>query len=184
MLTTKKFKANLSAIRKADETFRALIAESLAFAIFHARNHGQKTPFMQLQEAVPGWLQKDLAKVALAKLPKTAPMTEREAEMQADAMVAVWFASHAERKALNNEKRAVKKAQEATVSAPQSTNAAPEGVDTSDDVIVPCAPSLRMPNGDCFLLDADDADALYAILMQRWARKDSFTVAVRTGTNG
>lgn len=79
MLNAKQFAARLESIRKSDEKFRIMVAEALSFAIYHARNHGQKTPFINLQSACPGWLQKGLKSVALGKK----KVTEQECEYRA-----------------------------------------------------------------------------------------------------
>lgn len=123
MLNAKQFNARLESIKKSDEKFRIMIAEALAFAIYHARNHGQKTPFINLQNACPGWLQKGLSKVALGKK----KISETEAEHEAQFRVAEWFATHEEQKAIRNANRKAKA--EATV-----TNDADV---TSEDTVTP-----------------------------------------------
>ena len=123
MLNAKQFNARLESIKKSDEKFRVMIAEALAFAIYHARNHGQKTPFINLQNACPGWLQKGLKAVALGKK----KITENECEYEAEFRVSEWFATHEEQKAIRNANRKAKA--EATV-----TNDADV---TSEDTVTP-----------------------------------------------
>jgi len=104
MLNAKQFASRLESIKKSDEKFRIMVSEALAFAIYHARNHGQKTPFINLQAACPGWLQKGLSKVALSKK----KIGETEAEHEAEFRVAEWFATHEEQKAIRNANRKAK----------------------------------------------------------------------------
>jgi hypothetical protein len=163
MLNAKQFASRLESIRKADEKFRQIVAEALAFAVFHARNHGQKTPFMQLQAAAPGWLQKDLAKVALGKK----KITEAECEYEAEFRVAEWFATHNERKALNNARRTAKKVtQSKTVEAEEPVVAHPaveEAIEGEAQVV--SLESALIIGGQIVELTAGEADALYDTLM-------------------
>ena len=124
MLTSKKFTASLNAIRKADDVFRGLIADTLAFAIFHARNHGQKTPFMELQAAAPGWLQKHLKSVPLGKVAAKRALSEENAEHEAAFRVAEWFATHEEQKAIRAANRKAK-----APTAPKAETVEPETVE-------------------------------------------------------
>lgn len=156
MLNSKQFAARLDSIRKTDEKFRLVIAEALAFAIYHARNHGQKTPFINLQDACPGWLQKSLKKVALGKK----KITEQEVEYEAEFRVSEWFASHEEQKAIRNSQRKAKvAANEPVVTA--------ETVETSDVIegeVVYVSDELVV-NGTAIALTADEADQLANYLM-------------------
>ena len=170
MLTSKKFAASLNAIRKNDEAFRTLIAETLAFAIFHARNHGQKTPFLQLQEAAPGWLQKNLKSVPLGKVAAKNALSEENAEHEASFRVAEWFASHEEQKAIRAANRKAK-----APSAPKAETVepmAPETVDSgeaetingeSEVVEVECGIIF---NGSVVQVTNEEAEALVAYLTQ------------------
>ena len=108
MLTAKKFASSIAAIRKNDELFRQLVADTLAFSIFHARNHGQKTPFMELQAVAPGWLQKHLKSVPLGKVAAKHALSEENAEHEASFRVAEWFATHEEQKAIRAANRKAK----------------------------------------------------------------------------
>lgn len=122
MLTAKKFASSIAAIRKNDELFRQLVADTLAFSIFHARNHGQKTPFMELQAAAPGWLQKHLKSVPLGKVAAKHALSEENAEHEASFRVAEWFASHEEQKAIRaaNRKAKVQPAKAEAVESPEA----------------------------------------------------------------
>lgn len=156
MLNAKQFAARLDTIKKTDEKFRLVVSEALAFAIYHARNHGQKTPFINLQEACPGWLQKGLSKVALSKK-KT---TEQECEMEAEFRVSEWFATHEQQKAIRAANRKAKAASVPTndpVSADSDSDVIEgEVVRVTDELIV---------NGQAIELTADEADALAGYLM-------------------
>lgn len=147
MLSSKKFTANLQSIRKADDVFRGLIAECLAFAIYHARNHGQKTPYMQLCEAAPGWLKKGLDSVPVSKVAAKRQITEGEAENEASFRVAEWFASHAEQKAIRNANR---KARVATPK-PESKSEEPVQPVESDDDYISVNPVTEIQT-DCALI--------------------------------
>ncbi len=161
MLNAKQFAARLDTIKKTDEKFRLVVSEALAFAIYHARNHGQKTPFINLQEACPGWLQKGLSKVALSKK-KT---TEQECEMEAEFRVSEWFATHEQQKAIRAANRKAKAASVPT-NDPVTTDDSPEAdepeiivaeyeVLVSDELVV---------NGQAIALTPSEADALAGYL--------------------
>ena len=170
MLTSKQFAARLQSIRKSDEALRLAVAEALAFAIFHARNHGQKTPFIELCSAVPGWLQKDIGRVAVGKK----KIEEAACVMEAEFRVAEWFATHDERKAIRNANRVAKKAQEAPTVALQSTNAdepVGEAIEGEFEVLEAHAVGNALViNGELIELDAEEADALVTILTQMRGR--------------
>lgn len=164
MLTSKKFAANLTKIRTTDEQFRVLVAESLAFAIFHARNHGQKTPYMQLCEAVPAWLKKDLNSVPVAKVAIKRQITEENAEHEASFHVAEWFASHEERKVLRAANRKARvtapKAEEAAAEEPQEAEVIES---TVTDITTDCALIV-----DCQVVEITEAEAnLLAAYLQQ-----------------
>lgn len=159
MLNAKQFAARLDSIRKTDEKFRLVIAEALAFAIYHARNHGQKTPFINLQEACPGWLQKGLNKVALGKK----KITEQEAEYEAEFRVSEWFASHEEQKAIRNSQRKAKAA--ATVTNDDHVTIEPaDTAETIEGEVVYVSDELVV-NGTAIALTASEADQLANFLM-------------------
>lgn len=168
MLTSKKFAASLNAIRKNDEAFRTLIAETLAFAIFHARNHGQKTPFMQLQEAAPGWLQKHLKSVPLGKVAAKNALSEENAEHEASFRVAEWFATHEEQKAIRAANRKAKAP--ATPKVETVEPMAPETLDETDAIDgeseVVDVESAIIFNGNVVQVTAEEAEALVAYLTQ------------------
>ena len=126
MLNAKQFAARLESIKKSDEKFRIMVSEALAFAIYHARNHGQKTPFINLQAACPGWLQKGLSKVALGKK----KIDETEAEHEAQFRVAEWFATHEEQKAIRNANRKAK----AEAAPTNDDNVTDETIDTAETI--------------------------------------------------
>lgn len=159
MLNAKQFNARLESIKKSDEKFRIMVAEALAFAIYHARNHGQKTPFINLQNACPGWLQKGLSKVALGKK----KIGETEAEHEAQFRVAEWFATHEEQKAIRNANRKAKA--EATVTNDADvTSEATVTPDTIEGEVVYVTDELVV-NGNAITLTANEADALMGYLM-------------------
>ena len=168
MLSAKKFAANLRSIRLADEAFREMVAESLAFAIFHARNHGQKTPFMDLCDAVPGWLKGKMEKVPVGKK----KVGESEAESEASFRVAEWFASHEQQKAIRNANRKAKAKPEAAPS-----ESASEAQEPSADVVPLAAPGTieseaievtdaLVFHGEVLEVSADEATLLAAYLTQ------------------
>lgn len=170
MLTSKKFAASLNAIRKNDEAFRTLIAETLAFAIFHARNHGQKTPFLQLQEAAPGWLQKHLKSVPLGKVAAKNALSEENAEHEASFRVAEWFATHEEQKAIRAANRKAKapatpKVETVEPMAPETIDASEsETIDGESEVVeVECGIIF---NGSVVQVTSEEAEALVAYLTQ------------------
>lgn len=143
MLTSKKFASNIAKIRTTDEAFRQLVAESLAFAIFHARNHGQKTPFLQLVEAAPGWLKKPLNSVPLGKVAAKNALSEANAEHEADFRVSEWFASHDEQKAIRAANRKAKapaapKAETVEDETPVEDVVATKDIETDCALIVDC----------------------------------------------
>ena len=170
MLTSKKFAASLNAIRKNDEAFRTLIAETLAFAIFHSRNHGQKTPFLQLQEAAPGWLQKHLKSVPLGKVAAKNALSEENAEHEASFRVAEWFATHEEQKAIRAANRKAKapatpKVETVEPMAPETIDAnEAETIDGESEVVeVECGIIF---NGSVVQVTSEEAEALVAYLTQ------------------
>ena len=165
MLTAKKFASSIAAIRKSDELFRQLVADTLAFSIFHARNHGQKTPFMELQAAAPGWLQKHLKSVPLGKVAAKHALSEENAEHEAAFRVAEWFASHEEQKAIRAANRKAK-----ATAAPKVETVKPETVEaetiietTVTDIQTDCALIV-----DCQVVEIteEEATALAAYLQQ------------------
>ena len=171
MLTSKKFVASLNAIRKNDEAFRTLIAETLAFAIFHARNHGQKTPFLQLQEAAPGWLQKHLKSVPLGKVAAKNALTEENAEHEASFRVAEWFASHEEQKAIRAANRKAKapatpKVETVEPMAPETLDPTGETETIDGESEVVDVESAIIFNGNVVQVTAEEAEALVAYLTQ------------------
>lgn len=162
MLTAKKFAANLATIRKNDESFRELIADSLTFAIFHARNHGQKTPFMDLCAAVPGWLQRDISKVALAKR-KT---SEEACQHEADMLVAVWWQSHQERKEAAKAQREARKAMAPLPKKNNATKAQETALPGNNEVVAVNLPEFCLVSGDDVVeLSADEARELVAMVV-------------------
>ena len=170
MLTSKKFTASLNAIRKADDVFRGLIADTLAFAIFHARNHGQKTPFIELQSAVPGWLQKHLKSVPLGKVSAKHALSEENAEHEAAFRVAEWFATHEEQKAIRAANRKAKAPATPKVETVEPETVEPETVEenvvietTVTDIQTDCALIV-----DCQVVEIteDEATALASYLKQ------------------
>ena len=165
MLTAKKFASSIAAIRKNDELFRQLVADTLAFSIFHARNHGQKTPFMELQAAAPGWLQKHLKSVPLGKVAAKHALSVDFAENEAAFRVAEWFATHEEQKAIRAANRKAK-----TPTAPKAETVEPETVEenvvietTVTDIQTDCALIV-----DCQVVEIteDEATALASYLKQ------------------
>ena len=160
MLNAKQFAARLESIKKSDEKFRIMVAEALSFAIYHARNHGQKTPFINLQSACPGWLQKGLKSVALGKK----KVTEQECEYEAEFRVSEWFATHEEQKAIRAANRKAKVA-----SAPVNDET------VSDETIEQAEPieaeyrevtSALIFNGQMIDLSASEAEALMQYVME------------------
>lgn len=168
MLTAKKFAASLVAIRKNDEAFRDLIAGALAFAVFHARNHGQKTPFIELQAAAPGWLQKALKTVPLAKVSAKRALSEENAEHEAGFRVAEWFASHEEQKALRAASR-IAKATKTSAPIPEPTQGEENAAESQDEAMLgECeeveVSSALIINGEVVELSRNEAEALRSTL--------------------
>ena len=177
MLTSKKFTASLNAIRKADDVFRGLIADTLAFAIFHARNHGQKTPFIELQSAVPGWLQKHLKSVPLGKVSAKHALSEENVEHEASFRVAEWFATHEEQKAIRAANRKAKAPANRKAKAPATPKVetvepmSPETVDSELDAIDAESEVVEVECGIIFgggvtVITEAEAEALVAYLTQ------------------
>lgn len=170
MITSKKFAASLNAIRKNDEAFRQLIAETLAFAIFHARNHGQKTPFMELQAAAPGWLQKHLKSVPLGKVSAKNALSEENAEHEAAFRVAEWFATHEEQKAIRAANRKAKapathKVETVEPMASETIDSGEsEAIDGESEIVD--VESAIIFNGNVVQVTAEEAEALVAYLTQ------------------
>ena len=170
MLTAKKFASSIAAIRKNDELFRQLVADTLAFSIFHARNHGQKTPFMELQAAAPGWLQKHLKSVPLGKVAAKHALSEENAEHEAAFRVAEWFATHEEQKAIRAANRKAKAPATPKVETVEPETVEPETVEenvvietTVTDIQTDCALIV-----DCQVVEIteEEASALAAYLQQ------------------
>ena len=170
MITSKKFAASLNAIRKNDEAFRQLIAEALAFAIFHARNHGQKTPFIELQSAAPGWLQKHLKSIPLGKVAAKNALSEENAEHEAAFRVAEWFATHEEQKAIRAANRKAKapttpKVETIEPMAPETIDSGEsEDIDGESEIVD--VESAIIFNGNVVQVTAEEAEALVAYLTQ------------------
>ena len=158
MLNAKQFAARLESIKKSDEKFRIMVAEALSFAIYHARNHGQKTPFINLQAACPGWLQKGLKAVALGKK----KVTEQECEYEAEFRVSEWFATHEEQKA----SRAANRKARASANEPTMTiePSEPVSIETIEGEVIHVSDELIV-NGRAIELTSDEADALAGYLM-------------------
>lgn len=169
MITSKKFAASLNAIRKNDEAFRQLIAETLAFSIFHARNHGQKTPFMELQAAAPGWLQKHLKSVPLGKVAAKHALSEENAEHEAAFRVAEWFATHEEQKAIRAANRKAKapatpKVETVEPMSPETMDSELDAIDAESEVVeVECGIIF---GGEVTVITETEAEALVAYLTQ------------------
>ena len=165
MLTAKKFASSIAAIRKNDELFRQLVADTLAFSIFHARNHGQKTPFMELQAAAPGWLQKHLKSVPLGKVAAKHALSEENAEHEAAFRVAEWFASHEEQKAIRAANRKAKSPAAPKVETVEAETVEAETIieTTVTDIQTDCALIV-----DCQVVEIteEEATALAAYLQQ------------------
>ena len=170
MLTAKKFASSIAAIRKNDELFRQLVADTLAFSIFHARNHGQKTPFMELQAVAPGWLQKHLKSVPLGKVAAKHALSEENAEHEASFRVAEWFATHEEQKAIRAANRKAKAPATPKVETVEPETVEPETVEenvvietTVTDIQTDCALIV-----DCQVVEItdDEATALASYLKQ------------------
>lgn len=147
MLSAKKFASNIAKIRTTDEAFRQLVAESLAFAIFHARNHGQKTPFLQLVEAAPGWLKKPLNSVPLGKVAAKNAISEANAEHEADFRVSEWFASHEEQKAIRAANRKAK-----APAAPKVETVEPETAETTGELDTIDADVVEVQGDDALVI--------------------------------
>ena len=169
MLTAKKFASSIAAIRKNDELFRQLVADTLAFSIFHARNHGQKTPFMELQAAAPGWLQKHLKSVPLGKVAAKHALSEENAEHEASFRVAEWFATHEEQKAIRAANRKAKapatpKVETVEPMSPETVDSKLDAIDAESEVVeVECGIIF---GGEVTVITEAEAEALVAYLTQ------------------
>ncbi len=169
MLTAKKFASSIAAIRKNDELFRQLVADTLAFSIFHARNHGQKTPFMELQAAAPGWLQKHLKSIPLGKVAAKHALSEENAEHEAAFRVAEWFATHEEQKAIRAANRKAKapatpKVETVEPMSPETVDSELDAIDAESKVVdVECGIIF---GGEVTVITEAEAEALVAYLTQ------------------
>lgn len=169
MLTAKKFASSIAAIRKNDELFRQLVADTLAFSIFHARNHGQKTPFMELQAAAPGWLQKHLKSIPLGKVAAKHALSEENAEHEAAFRVAEWFATHEEQKAIRAANRKAKapatpKVETVEPVSPETMDSELDAIDAASEVVeVECGIIF---GGEVTVITEAEAEALVAYLTQ------------------
>lgn len=169
MLTAKKFASSIAAIRKNDELFRQLVADTLAFSIFHARNHGQKTPFMELQAAAPGWLQKHLKSIPLGKVAAKHALSEENAEHEAAFRVAEWFATHEEQKAIRAANRKAKapatpKVETVEPMSPETVDSELAAIDVESEVVeVECGIIF---GGEVTVITETEAEALVAYLTQ------------------
>ena len=169
MLTAKKFASSIAAIRKNDELFRQLVADTLAFSIFHARNHGQKTPFMELQAAAPGWLQKHLKSIPLGKVAAKHALSEENAEHEASFRVAEWFATHEEQKAIRAANRKAKapatpKVETVEPMSPETVDSKLDAIDAESEVVdVECGIIF---GGGVTVITETEAEALVAYLAQ------------------
>ena len=153
MLTAKKFASSIAAIRKNDELFRQLVADTLAFSIFHARNHGQKTPFMELQAAAPGWLQKHLKSVPLGKVAAKHALSEENAEHEASFRVAEWFATHEEQKAIRAANRKAKAPATPKVEIVEPMS--PETIDSGESEAIDSGESEAIDSGESEAIDGE-----------------------------
>lgn len=169
MLTAKKFASSIAAIRKNDELFRQLVADTLAFSIFHARNHGQKTPFMELQGAAPGWLQKHLKSIPLGKVAAKHALSEENAEHEASFRVAEWFATHEEQKAIRAANRKAKapatpKVETVEPMSPETVDSELDAIDAESEVVeVECGIIF---GGEVTVITEAEAEAIVAYLTQ------------------
>ena len=169
MLTAKKFASSIAAIRKNDELFRQLVADTLAFSIFHARNHGQKTPFMELQAAAPGWLQKHLKSIPLGKVAAKHALSEENAEHEASFRVAEWFATHEEQKAIRAANRKAKapatpKVETVEPMSPETMDSELDAIDVESEVVeVECGIIF---GGEVTVITEAEAEAIVAYLTQ------------------
>lgn len=169
MLTAKKFASSIAAIRKNDELFRQLVADTLAFSIFHARNHGQKTPFMELQAAAPGWLQKHLKSIPLGKVAAKHALSEENAEHEASFRVAEWFATHEEQKAIRAANRKAKapatpKVETVEPMSPETVDSELDAIDAESKVVeVECGIIF---GGEVTVITEAEAEAIVAYLTQ------------------
>lgn len=169
MLTAKKFASSIAAIRKNDELFRQLVADTLAFSIFHARNHGQKTPFMELQAAAPGWLQKHLKSIPLGKVAAKHALSEENAEHEAAFRVAEWFATHEEQKAIRAANRKAKapatpKVETVEPMPPETVDSELDAIDAESEVVdVECGIIF---GGAVTVITEAEAEAIVAYLTQ------------------
>lgn len=146
MITTQKFNANLRAFSKLDDTARALFAETVEYVLHHYHTHGNKTPFNQLKSVKIGGIFGDMIKsLKLGKRQKDAPA--EAIQSMADMTTAGIFADQEQKKA----ERAAKRAAKAT------STTKPEKLEISNALIV---------NGELVELSADQADALYVMLME------------------
>lgn len=170
MLTSKQFTARCATIGRAEDALRELVADCLAFALFHAVVHGNKKPMTQLCESAPtGWLRDQLDKVAVGRRDKS--LTESQAVARAGTIVAAMFASRKETLAIqkaNREARAEAKAasESAQATTPATEPAAP-AVGGSGATTAPFSLTVK---GELFELDAEEAEmALQYILAARIA---------------
>jgi len=156
LITARQFQSSLK--RLNDEELRTVAGECFAFALYHYHNHGQKTPFMQMQAAVAeskSFLANIVKKLTLGRREKV--LSEHEAEMRADAAVALAFADVKTQRAIAKEQKAARIDAKANF-AKEKADATPEKV-TGDEIV-----HALVLNGNAYILDVSEAQALEILL--------------------
>lgn len=173
------FSQMLQAIRRSDDVLREAVSEAATYILRQYHNNGRKVDGAgvslraQFVQALPAWLQKEAGRWQLDSGKRVLDMSEREAQMRADAFIGVAFASQEEKRRIakeNREARKLAKAHEAPTIAPESTNESSEGGDTIEGefevVEAQAVGNALVIDGHMIELDADEASALVTILTQ------------------
>lgn len=155
VITARQFAANLKKI--SGEELKETVSACFAFALYHYHNHGQKTPYMQLQASVAesrSFMADIVKKLSLGRREKG--LSEIDSERRADAAVALAFADTTTKRAIAKEQREARKAIKAEKVAPES---APETVEIEADYII-------AGKGEVTVLTAEEYAAIMEALMQ------------------
>lgn len=168
IISARQFKANLA--RLAGEELKELVAATFAFALFQYHNHGQKTPFMEMQAAVVSsrsFMADIIKKLTLGRREKE--LSEEDAVRRADAAVAVAFAD-------TKTKREIAKASRTPKAKPVKTVEPTEGADEKPEAEAVVEPlegeskrvvvaSALIIGGEVVEITAEEADMIYEALM-------------------
>lgn len=173
IITAQKFANNCNKLR--GEELAELVSATFAYALFHFRKDGQKTPYNKMVEAVTG--SKSMMADVIARLKLTKGEASEEAVIrEADAQTAFAMADTATIRAIRKEQREARKAAKAAKATTQAKPAPVEdtvivkdGEDGAPAVIEGEAKTIEVHSaliigGETVELTAGEADALYDAL--------------------